>query len=402
VVDNYNEKGYPIIDIMNKLGVDISAIGNHEFDYGQNILTERMEQADFEWVCANVDMANSGIPQPHDHISISVGDLRITFLGLIETNGKPGATIPSTHPLKIQGIDFTRPEDVVSQYENIKAQEGSDVYIALTHIGHDGYDGQLGDYQLAQQYPYFDLIIGGHSSFLIDTVVNDIPVFQAGRNLDYLGKIELQIEDKNVLEYNFNQIDLNTYPYVDMELNNDIDEYNNQMAEVLDEVIGYSHMDHERYQVGCFYTDALRERLEVDVTFQNYGGIRSWLYEGDITVREIYEIDPFNNGTVIYNMTVSEIEAFLKGSESWFCYSGIQVEQNGSIVEISDLTGNVLPGNTVLSVGINDYIPAVYDNYFPTSGNVQSFTTAEAIIDYLVSINDQVNYPDCNRYFKYQ
>ena len=42
VVDNYENKGYPIIDIMNQIGFDISAIGNHEFDYGVSILMERM------------------------------------------------------------------------------------------------------------------------------------------------------------------------------------------------------------------------------------------------------------------------------------------------------------------------------------------------------------------------
>ena len=50
--------------------------------------------------------------------------------------------------------------------------------------------------------------------------------------------------------------------------------------------------------------------MNVDLTFQNSGGIRSSLDEGDITVREIYEISPFNNGTVIYEMTVAEIKEF--------------------------------------------------------------------------------------------
>lgn len=304
--------------------------------------------------------------------------------------------------MKIQGIIFERPENIVSTYSNIKDQENSDLYIALTHIGHSGRAGNLGDFQLAQQFPYFDLIIGGHSSQLIDTIVNNIPVFQAGSYLEYLGKIELTVKNKEEVVVNYELINLNTYSDFDTELQADIDEYNNNMDDVLNEVIGFSQVYHEKYQLGCFYTDALRERLEVDVTFQNYGGIRSDLDEGDITVREIYEIDPFNNGTTIFNMSVSEIKNFLMATKSWYCYSGIQIEQIDNDIQISDLNENIIADNTILSIGINDYIPAVYDSYFPINGDIQSFTTAEAIMYYLVNINNEVNYPDCNHYFRYQ
>ena len=45
IVDNYPQKGFPIIDLMNRVGFDVSVIGNHEFDYGEANLKERMEQA---------------------------------------------------------------------------------------------------------------------------------------------------------------------------------------------------------------------------------------------------------------------------------------------------------------------------------------------------------------------
>ena len=77
VVDNYEEMGYPMIDLMNKVGVDISAIGNHEFDYGESTLADRIEQADFDWICANVNMENSVIPQPPEYKTINAGDLKI-------------------------------------------------------------------------------------------------------------------------------------------------------------------------------------------------------------------------------------------------------------------------------------------------------------------------------------
>ena len=400
VVDNHPEKGYPMIDVMNRVGFDVTVIGNHEFDYGESILTDRMNQANFDWVCANVDMRNSGIPEPFEYKTVSTSDLRVTFLGLVETNGSDDKTIPSTHPWRVQNLTFERPENVIGQYSNIKAQENADLYIALTHLGYDRSGGSLGDSQIATQYPFFDLIIGGHSHQTINATVNNIPIFQSGSYLNNLGKIELTVKNKAIESINYELINLNTYAEYDSEIKTIIEEYDD--LPYLNEVIGYSHLYHERSKVGCFYTDALKGIMNVDVTFQNSGGIRSALNEGDITKREIFEISPFNNGTVIYDMSVHQIKLFLEGSRSGFYYSGIQIEQIGDYIRIKDLNDNILTDSTILTIGTNDYIPAVYENYFPFVLFVQPLTAAETIISYLENNNSQVNYPNCNRYFRYQ
>ena len=101
-------------------------------------------------------------------------------------------------------------------------------------------------------------------------------------------------------------------------------------------------------------------------------------------------------------MSVSEIKNFLVGSASGFYYSGIQIEQIRDDIEIVDLNGKIIPDEAILSIGVNDYIPSVHEKYFPNSGEVQALTDAEIIISYLETINDQVNYPKCIHYFRYQ
>ena len=400
VVDNHPEMGYPMIDIMNKTGFDICVIGNHEFDYGDDILAKRMEQANFKWVCANADMSNTNIAQPAPFESIETDDLLVTFLGLVETNGKENGTIPSTHPWKVKDINFTRPEHVVENYAAVKSEEDADLYIALTHLGHNGYGNTLGDFQLASQYPYFDLIIGGHSHYRVDTTINEIPVFQAGSYLRHLGKIELMISDQKISSFNYNLIDLDAYQEFDAELKADIDDYNDLPE--LKKIVGFSHHYHNKVKIGCFFADALRGAMQVDVTFQNTGGIRSDLDEGDITMHDIFEIDPFNNGTIIYAMTVGDIKSFLKGTGSGFYYSGINIEQSGTEIRIKDMQGITLSDDTELTVGINDYIPAVHDMHFPGDGEIQDFTSAESLIYYLENIDNNVNYQNCEHYFRYQ
>jgi 5'-nucleotidase/2',3'-cyclic phosphodiesterase and related esterases len=163
IVDNYKDaQGYPMIDVMNKTGFDVSVLGNHEFDYGPETLKDRVEQANFSWVCANVNMLNSGVPQTDAYKTIEKDGVKITFLGLVETNGKPGAVIPSTHPWKVKAFKFKKPQEVVTNYKNIKEKEKSDVVVALTHLGFSN-NSAFDDVNLANQFSFIDMVIGGHS-----------------------------------------------------------------------------------------------------------------------------------------------------------------------------------------------------------------------------------------------
>jgi 2',3'-cyclic-nucleotide 2'-phosphodiesterase (5'-nucleotidase family) len=394
VVDNHDEKGFPMIDLMNKVGFDVAVIGNHEFDYGETILKDRFIQSQFEWVCANVDMNNTGIPQPNEYITIEKGDLSITFLGLIETNGKEDDIIPSTHPWRVKNLTFQKYQDVISNYAQVKENEQSDLFVALTHLG------ESVDYNIANNYPFFDLIIGGHSHTTANTTVNSIPVFQAGSNLNYLGKIKLIIKDKKVESSTHDLIDLSSYANYDVAISNTVASFNANST--LDDVIGYASVYHSKGSVGSFYTEALRSEMDVDISFQNTGGVRDDLNEGDITKREIYSIDPFNNGSVTYTMTVQEIKNFLIGSKLGIYYSGVIIEQNGTTIDISNMNDQLLDDNTDLTVGVNDYIPAVYDMYFTQIPNNKPFTTAETIINYLGHHSDPIDYTAVNSYFKFQ
>ena len=393
VVDNYEEKGFPMIDLMNKVGFDVSVIGNHEFDYGEAILKDRFNQSQFSWVCANVNMNNTGIPEPFEYKSITKNNVKVTFLGLVETNGKEGAVIPSTHPWRVQNITFQNYTSIVNKYAVIKENEQSDLYVALTHLGNSS------DSNLAYSYPYFDLIIGGHSHSITNTTINKIPVFQAGSNLNYLGKITLRVQSKKIENLTYELIDLNNYTNYDAPLKQLITDYNKNAN--LDEIIGYASAYHNRNAVGNFYTDALRNQLNVDLSFQNSGGVRNDLDQGDISKREIYSIDPFNNGSVTYTMTVQEIKDFLMGSKAAIYYSGVKIEQENQTIHISK-NNQLLTNNTTLTVGLNDYIPAVYDRYFTQTATIKPHTTAENIIYYLENNAIPINYTQSNNYFQFQ
>ena len=80
----------------------------------------------------------------------------------------------------------------------------------------------------------------------------------------------------------------------------------------------------------------------------------------------------------------------------------MHIEQVGEDIHLLDEQDHILPAETMLTLGINDYIPAVHASHFPAEGDIQSMTAAETIIYYLENVNGQVDYADCNRYFRFR
>ena len=115
VVDNYSEKGFPIIDLLNRTGLDVSVIGNHEFDYGQNILSDRISQANFPFVCANFSGGEGALSNVKGYEIIKKDGFSIAYIGAVET-GNFGR-YPLTHPKKVKGLFFTNPVQVFENYE---------------------------------------------------------------------------------------------------------------------------------------------------------------------------------------------------------------------------------------------------------------------------------------------
>ena len=101
-------------------------------------------------------------------------------------------------------------------------------------------------------------------------------------------------------------------------------------------------------------------------------------------------------------MTVAELKSFFKGSSSGFFYAGVSITQEGNEVMIKDANGVALEDDLELTIGLNDYIPAVHDSYFPDQGQERQLTAAETMIEYLTTINNTVAYSECDRYFRFQ
>lgn len=391
IVDYHPNKGYPMIDLLNRTGLDISVIGNHEFDYGQTALNERITQANFPFICDNVYNATGALSQVSGHQTIQRGNVKISFIGVVETSSSTGL-FPLTHPKKIEGLTFSEGLNSFPDYQDIKSQEGADVVIALTHYG------KYKDEDILENYDFVDLVIGGHSNHEYGTAHSNGYMVMSGAYLNKLSKTTLTIENQQITDFAFEMIDLNDSNLAeDNEIKSVIEEYNN-IPEFFT-VIGSSGVEHTKNETACFYTDALRTISNADIVIQNMGGVRDILYEGDITPFSVYSIDPFGNGFDTFEMTVSQLRTFFEDYTSSFTIStdlSIVRDAQSTLQFYSNNTK--LDDNHVLKFSLNDYISNVYSDYFPTPFYTYPLTTADYIIEYLDNVQSgEVNYESCLR-----
>ena len=388
IVDYHENKGFPMIDLLNDCGLDVSVIGNHEFDYGQVVLNARIEQAEFPFICDNVSNVSGVLADVNGFELITKDEFTIAFVGVVET-GSPGLQ-PLTHPKKIEGLTFTEGLDSFPNYEDLKADNDADLLVALTHYG------SYKDRKILETYSFVDLVIGGHTNGEYGEAYENGYMVMSGKNLEKVSKTTLTVTNKAITDFNFELIDLSsTSMAFDQPTQSKVDDYNNQPEFYT--VIGESEIDHTKSETACLYTDALQSITGADFVIQNMGGIRTYLDEGDITPFDIYSIDPFGNSLDTFEMTIADFRTFLNNYQSSYSYSTtLEINKDENQVLQFTKDGVALEDTDVIEFSLNDYISNVFGDYFPEPSFTYEETTADYIIEYIRDIHQgAINYENC-------
>lgn len=106
-------KGKSAIAFMNAAGYDAMALGNHEFDYGQDVLAERIREAKFPMLSANVivEATESRLPKI---LSYTKGDVKIGIIGLTTPE-----TVVTTNPKNVYGLKFLDDKATIAVTQNL-------------------------------------------------------------------------------------------------------------------------------------------------------------------------------------------------------------------------------------------------------------------------------------------
>jgi 2',3'-cyclic-nucleotide 2'-phosphodiesterase (5'-nucleotidase family) len=306
--------GRPIARIFDRLGYGASALGNHEFDWGQDTLRARMRGVRYAFLGANVRYDDGrDVPWIRDDTMIVRGRLRIGVIGLASV-----LTARTTATRNVRGLQFLAPGPIVDSLARRLRARGADYVVVLAHDGafcdRTGASSCRGEIiQIAQSiHEPIDVIVSGHTHTLVNTTIAGVPVVQAyssGSAIDVidLGPDSTAHEVRNVLA--------DSLP-PDGPIARMAKEAVDRVAPLVNRPIATIAERLERndpqYPLGNLIADALRDAGQGDVALINNGGIRTDLHAGTVTYGDLFELQPFAN--VLYRITVggAALRAYLE------------------------------------------------------------------------------------------
>jgi 2',3'-cyclic-nucleotide 2'-phosphodiesterase (5'-nucleotidase family) len=307
--------GRPIVTIFNTLGYAAGALGNHEFDWGQDTLRARMRDAHYAILSANVrDTSGKHVPWIRSDTLVRRGALTIGVVG-VSTIVTPSTTRASN----VANLRFLDPAPVVDSVTRRLRAGGADYVIVVAHAGafcdHTGAancNGEIVDFARKLTEPV-DAIVSGHTHSLVNTEVNGIPIVQSRVSGSAFSVTDLSPTSTTHDVYDVLSDSLPADSVVDAMVRSAVA----QVAPLVNRPVATIATDLNRtgnqYPLGNLITDAFRAAGKGDVAVTNNGGIRTNLRAGPATYGSLFEIQPFAN--VLYRLTVTgaALRAYFEG-----------------------------------------------------------------------------------------
>ncbi|MGH9903167.1 MAG: bifunctional metallophosphatase/5'-nucleotidase, partial [Pyrinomonadaceae bacterium] len=179
-VESITYKGQQMIDAWNAAGLDYAVFGNHEFDFGPDVLLRRVAESKFKWLGANVIDRKSGklFGDTPPFVVREMGGVRVGLFGIV---------LPETKTTSSPGpdVEFRDACETAKQIIPQIRTAGAQAIVALTHLS------MREDKELARCAPEIDVIIGGHEHTLLQSLSGRTPIFKMTADAREMGRIDL-------------------------------------------------------------------------------------------------------------------------------------------------------------------------------------------------------------------
>ena len=367
--------GASTVEALNLLGLHAAAIGNHELDWSVDTLRQRISEAQYPWLAANVfDSVTGKRPEwarPY-HITEFSG-LRVAFIGYMTSTAKR-----IIHAPRVAGLAFGRGKTAIDDVlEAVRAQR-PDLTILTAHAGlrcnPDTCTGEIVSLARELDPDDVDLIVAGHPHNIATTEVNGIPIIQAGANGAALGVADLVRTDGGDWHAELHVLRV----YAD-EVTPD--------ASVLEMLSKYKRVTdplanrpiatlrsapvtrNGENQLGNIMADALRHAGQADVAFIGNGGIRSTLPAGLVTYGMLYAVMPFGNQLVRLTIPGRDLRRVLEQGLGRIHVSGMQITydpggpRGNRIVDTRLGGGEPLADDRTYTLAVGDFHAEGGDGY---------------------------------------
>lgn len=313
------DQGQTAVKLMNELGYAYMTTGNHDYNYGFARLLELAKMANFKILAANVYKDGQRVFPAYD--IRDMGGVRVAFFGLATPE-----TAYKTDPKGIQGVTFSDP--IVEAKLVVAELAGKyDLLVCLSHLGVDDSSDPT-SITLAKFVPQIDIIIDGHShTSLADiqkknttqTLITSTGAYGSG-----LGVVDVVIgPDRKVISKTARTITPQNSPDLkgDPRIAAILSDLVKAQDAVLSQVVGQTSVKLEgtreivrtqQSNLGTLIANAMLYVTGADFALMNGGGIRDSIPAGDITLKQIYTVQPFGNYIQTGKVLGKEIDAILE------------------------------------------------------------------------------------------
>lgn len=371
-------RGAHMIEIANALRLQVAVLGNHEFDFGLDVLAQRLGESKFPWLGANVLGADgkvfAGVAATH---VVQMGPVKVGFFGLVT----PEARLYTRGGLPVTFAPFL--PAARAAVDRLK-RDGAQVVVAVTHMN------LVEDQQLVREVRGLHLVLGGHEHIPITVYERGVLILKAGSDAEFLGVADLDVviekgETRTIPSW---RLVANYGVVADPGVQATVRKYEQQLEREMGQPIGTtetpmdSHAATVRLReaaIGNLVADAVRGATGADVAIVNGGGLRGnkdYPAGSTISARDIFSEMPFGNVVLVLEAKGSDIKAMLEhglsraGTEfgGFAQVSGVKVVYDpakpaGQRIE-SVLVGDAaLEPDRTYRLAVNDFLAAGGDGY---------------------------------------
>lgn len=321
--------GASTVEALNLLGLDAAAIGNHELDWSVDTLRQRIAEAQYPWLAANVfDSVTGRRPEwakPY-HIT-DLSGLRVAYIGVVTSTSKQ-----IIYPPRVAGLTFGHGRAAIEDVLAEVRAERPDLTILTAHAGvtcdGDTCSGEIVSMARELDPDDVDLIVAGHPHSIVTMEVNGIPIIQAGANGAALGIADLFRRDGE----NW-RAELSVRPVYADEVTPDasvlemLSSYTRTTDSLANRMIAtLEHAPVRRdgvNELGNIMADALREAAQADVALTGNG--RAPLPAGPVTYGMLYAVMPFDNQLMRVTIPGRDLRLLLEQALGRMNMSGVRI-----------------------------------------------------------------------------
>lgn len=385
--------GFPMIEAFNKMPIDISNFGQHEFDFGVKEARNLVDKSKFQWISSNLKEKNgNSFNGVKEYIVNDYDGIKVGFLGTTD------------------GMDTTIQTDEIYQENLLKSIEKNlkdlknekvDFVVLLTQSEPEK------NIEIMEKFPEIGAILAEEKSekYNLVTYVGEKPIVSPQGNMGSIAKLNI-IKNENGIKQKLEFIPVDNSVKSDKEMEKLENFYRNKLEEDLGHKIGTLKIkldsgfgeDHKaRYEetnVGNLIADSYRNYFGTEIGFMNGGGIRASIEPGDFKLKDGISLLPFSNkigaykykGETLVEALEQGVSAVDKKSGRFLQVSGISYEYDGKLpvgsrVKNVRVNGKPIVLDQVYTVALPLYIKNGGDGFEMLKNDEGRVSSKEETID---------------------